>query len=218
MPNASSSMTNPNIETFEPPIDIRIDELSKLSELLGQFMRIERATYRDGRPETNAEHTLHTMFLAVAYVSKYRPDLDPTSVALLLMVHDVDELYIGDVNSFIASDETLEDKEADEMTSHESVRRDFADYPFVLELFERYWAQDDPEAECARSFEKTDPGFSHIHDGGRAIRVMGVESRDQFEKLEQRTVTRMGEYASADVLALRKELGKRVADTAFGTV
>jgi 5'-deoxynucleotidase YfbR-like HD superfamily hydrolase len=209
-------MTNPNINQFEPSIDHRVTELFELSELFSEFMSVERATYRDGRPETDGEHTLHTMFLAMAYTAKYHPEMDPSEVALLLMVHDLDEVYVGDVNSLIANDDAMAAKEAAEEVSRQQLRQKLVKHPFILDLLERYWRQDDPVAQFARSFEKIDPSFAHIRDNGEAIKAMEVISdRGAYKVLNERAIGRMADYATPDVVALRRVMGERVLDVVF---
>jgi len=214
-------MTNPNIDTFTPSINKRVGELSKLSELYGNFMRVERATYRDGRPETDGEHTLHAMFLAVAYTAKHHPEFNPGEVALLMMIHDLDEVYEGDVNSLTATDIDMKLKEDNEVKSRHQLRQELSAEPYILQLLERYWRQEEPIVKYVRTIEKLDPSFSHIKDGGQSVRAMGVDTLGQFSELEERVVARMegyGNEVAPDVVGLRRILGRRVAEITFDTV
>ncbi|HEV7951947.1 MAG TPA: HD domain-containing protein [Candidatus Saccharimonadales bacterium] len=208
-------MTNPNISHFEPTIEERLDELADISEIVNEFMRVERATSREGRPETDGEHTLHAMFLGVAYAAKYHPELNPGDVALMFMIHDFDEVHVGDINSLTADDATMAAKEAAEAESRDFLRQKFANHPFMLNLMERYWAQGDAEALFTRGFEKNDPSYAHIRDGGRAIRSMGITDRDTYATLNERAIERMSTYASADIVAMRRAMGRRVAEAVF---
>lgn len=211
-------MTNQNIKTFDPPLERRVDTLAKLSDLYTAFMKVERATYRDGRPETDGEHTLHAMFLAVAYTAQYHPEFEPGEVALLMMIHDLDEVYAGDVNSLTADDQTMYQKELDEGRDRQLLREELRDSPYILDLLERYWRQDEPITQYVRAIEKVDPSFSHKRDGGVAIRAMGVETKEQYAKLDSRAVDRMAQYAVADIVGMRRLLGDQVASVTFGTV
>lgn len=209
-------MTNPNINQFEPSIDYRVDELFKLSELVTEFMAVKRATYREGRPETDGEHTLHVMFLGVAYAAKYHPELDTMKLAMFFMVHDFDEVRVGDVNSLTADDAAMAAKEAAEEISRQMLRQELADHPFLLDFLERYWAQEEPEACLAKGFEKIDPGIAHIRDGGEAIRAMeAVPDRATYETLNERAIGRMSSYSPPDVVALRRAMGERVVEAVF---
>lgn len=211
-------MTLQSTEIFNPPLEQRVDELTKLSDLFDTFMRIERATYRDGRPETDGEHTIHEMFLAVAYAAKYHPELDASKIALFMMIHDLDEIHVGDVNSLTADDHVMHQKELNEESSRRLLRLELAEDPFILNLLERYWEQAEPEARYVRAIEKIGPSFAHQSDGGQAIRAMGIETTEQYRELDLRATNRMTEYATPDVVGIRRILGDRVMRTVFDTV
>lgn len=211
-------MTHQNTNIRQSSLKMRIEILSRLSELYGAFMKVERATYREGRRETDGEHTLHAMFLAVAYTAQYHPEFDPGEVALLMMIHDLDEVYAGDVNSLTADTQGMHQKEMNEERDRHRLRVELADSPFILDLLERYWAQDEPVAKYVRAIEKFDPSFAHKSDGGVAIRAMGIETRQHYRELDRRAVDRMAEYAPPDIIGMRRLLGDQVADVTFNTV
>lgn len=208
-------MTPRNIDAFLPPLEQRIDELSDLSDIYSAFMRVKRATIREGRPETDGEHTLHVMFLAVAYTARYHPEFDPADVALLLMVHDLDEVYAGDVNSLTADDEGMAVKEQNEKRDRERLRLELKNEPFLLDLLERYWAQEEPVVKYARGFEKFDPSFAHMRDRGAAIHAMGIHTESEYRALDERAIERMATYAPDDIVQIRRLLGARVAQATF---
>jgi 5'-deoxynucleotidase YfbR-like HD superfamily hydrolase len=200
------------------PLKERIKMLSQLSELYSAFMKVERATYRDGRPETDGEHTLHAMFLAVAYTAQYHSEFDPGEVALLMMIHDLDEVYAGDVNSLTADAQDMHQKEVNEARDRQKLRVELSGVPFILILLERYWAQEEPIVRYVRAFEKFDPSFTHMRDGGAAIQAMGIKTKEQYRTLDARAVARMAAYAPADIVGIRRMLGIEVAEATFGTV
>lgn len=211
-------MMHQNTKILQPSLNKRIQTLSQLSKLYSAFMKVERATYRDGRPETDGEHTLHAMFLAVAYTAQYHPEFDPGEVALLMMIHDLDEVYAGDVNSLTADAQGMHQKELDEERDRCRLRIELVDSPFILGLLERYWAQDEAITRYVRAIEKFDPSFAHKNDGGKAIRTMGIATRQQYRELDKRAVDRMVAYAPADIIGIRRLLGDQVAEATFNTV
>ena len=211
-------MTHQNTNIQSASFSKRIKTLSQLSDLYSAFMKVQRATYRDGRPETDGEHTLHAMFLAVAYTAQYHPEFDPGEVALLMMIHDLDEVYAGDVNSLIADTQGMYQKEVDEERDRHRLRVELVDSPFILGLLERYWAQEEPITKYVRAIEKFDPSFAHKNDGGAAIRAMGVKTKVQYRELDERAIDRMVSYAPADIIGVRRLLGDQVAKATFDTV
>lgn len=218
MRKESFNMKPQNTSLVDTSLAGRIEMLSQLSDLYSTFMKVQRATYRDGRPETDGEHTLHAMFLAVAYTAKYHPEFDSGEVALLMMIHDLDEVYAGDVNSLMADNQGMQQKELDEARDRQRLRGELSGAPFILSLLERYWAQEEPIVRYVRAFEKFDPSFSHKRDGGAAIQAMGITTKEQYQKLDARSVERMAAYAPADIVSIRRMLGVEVAEVTFGTV
>jgi hypothetical protein len=98
------------------------------------------------------------------------------------------------------------------------LRVELVDSPFILRLLERYWAQEEPITKYVRAIEKFDPSFAHKSDGGAAIRAMGIKTRQQYRKLDERAVDRMAGYAPADIIGIRRLLGGQVAEATFNTV
>jgi 5'-deoxynucleotidase YfbR-like HD superfamily hydrolase len=190
----------PNIEHFEPPIEVRTDHLMKLSGVVNKFMDVKRATLRQGAPETDGEHTLHLQFIAVAYAAQYHANLNVGKVSLYSLVHDFVEVYAGDVNSLQAE---LGDT-----------------WPDFIELIRLYEELEEPEARFVKSFDKLDPSFSHYSNGGDALMRMGVITREEYNDLCQRVYERIIKYADEfpDVIAIRQELIERIARVAYPTV
>lgn len=192
-----------------------------LSLLVGQFLEINRATLRGGRHETDGEHTIHLQFIAVAYAARYHSYLDLGKVSLYALVHDFVEVYANDVNSLTASDKALADKRIAEEAALFKLKSEFGEmWPYLIEMIECYEALNDPEARFVKSFDKCDPGFSHYFDAGRALHKMGVASNDQFTQLTAKAKPTVERYAYEfpDILEVREELIKRIAEVAYPTV
>lgn len=199
----------------------RVNELISLSLLVGQFLEINRATMRGNRHETDGEHTIHLQFIAVSYAARYHPRLDLGKVSLYALVHDFIEVYANDVNSLTASDEALVAKQVAEEAALTRLRLEFNEsWPHLVEMIERYELLDEPEARFVKSFDKCDPSFSHYFDTGRALYKMGVMSSGQFTQLttKVRPVIEAYAYEFPDVLEIREELIKRIAEVAYPAV
>lgn len=87
----------------------------RLADLCLQFARVNRATHHpDGvRPETNADHTVMLGVYACSLAQRINdemkdphrlPYLDVGRVAQFALIHDLPEVYAGDVNTFGAYD------------------------------------------------------------------------------------------------------------------
>lgn len=214
-------MMNQNINSSQPPIPERVDSLFALSSVVNRFIDIKRATIRQGRPETDGEHTLHLQSLAVAYAAEYHPHLELGKVALYAPVHDFIEVYAGDVNSLRATSEEMAMKALREKVALKQLTAELGSiWPTFMQLIERYELLEDVEARFIKTFDKCDPGFSHLESRGRALLELGITTLQEYRELTEVVTHRMLEYAGefSDVLALRDELQSRIAASVYRDV
>lgn len=213
-------MTNPNTETL-PSIEQRADDLLLLSGVVNKFIDVKRATLRDGRPETDGEHTLQLQFIAVAYAGRYHPELDVGKVALYALVHDFVEVYAGDVNSLSAPLEQLAQKALTEAVAIDCLQRELGEvWPEFMQQVEDYEFLRDPEARFVKCFDKCDPSFTHYENAGAALYQMAILDEPTFTSLGEEVCQRRDVYAAefTDVIELRQELLERVARVSYSTV
>ncbi len=211
-------MTNLSIEPSASSFEQRASDLITFSQVVNQFMNVPRATLREGRPETDGEHTLHLQFLAVAYAQEYHVELDVGKVSLYALIHDFIEVYAGDVNSLQATPEEISTKALTEKLAFNRLSRELgATWPRFLELIERYETLEEPEARFVKCFDKCDPGFSHIAGNGVALKKLGVLSADELDRYYGYVTARMQVYADEfpDVMALRDELHERTKQVTY---
>lgn len=197
----------------------RTDSLIALSSVVNQFIDVKRATIRRGKPETDGEHTLHLQMLAVAYATQYHPELDAGLVAMYALVHDFVEVYAGDVNSLGVSDVVMAKKQADESAALERLQEEFCDsWPEFINLVVGYELLETPESRFVKTFDKCDPGFSHLVNSGQALINLGIVTRDDYVRQCEVVKGRMRQYSDEfpDVLLIREEIQHRIADKMFG--
>lgn len=196
----------------EQEAERRFDELLMLSDIVRKFMRVERAVlHTDGEtPENDGEHTLHAMFLAVAYAQKYHPELDSGRIAEFIMIHDLVEVYAGDTVSLTADNEKIKDKEEREKAALQRLEEELVDtFPGIIELIKEYELLESAEAQFAKAFEKIDPAFGHIANNGVAFQKIGITSEEQHDKLFRSNIKKTIDYATSDLIQLREEGHKR---------
>ncbi len=190
--------------------------------MVSKFANTKRATFRRGRPENDGEHTLHLQFIAVVYASRYYPELDIGRVLLYALVHDFVEVYAGDVNSLKASPDDIVRQGLMEAEAIEKLAREFSgEWPFFIETIRQYELLETPEARFVKCFDKCDALIVHYHDkAGVALLKMGVVCSKDFERLHQAVGERLKRYEGEfpDVIAIREELVKRVAETTYSPV
>lgn len=134
------------------------DYLLKIGEIVVQFARVTRAPrLPDGARETDVEHSFHLALSATELAATYFPELDTGVVAQFGLVHDLPEVYSGDVWTFGISDEDRAKKEQAEREATEKLLHELP--PYMSQLLARYESQKEPEAVFVRFVDKFLPAI-----------------------------------------------------------
>src|SRR5262245_60113888 len=95
-----------------------LDELERVvRELVIPFYRVDRDMYipKDGRGtrklENDAEHCWSLAFLACAIAPQVDASLDVGKIAQLAIVHDVPEIFAGDVSTWDSAEKLAQKNE-----------------------------------------------------------------------------------------------------------
>jgi putative hydrolase of HD superfamily len=157
-----TEMTSTEIPS--PEVQHTIRQLLVLGEAAVRFARVERAPrLPDGRRETDVEHSFHLGLSATELAAQFYPDLDTGLVAEFSNVHDLPELYTGDVWTYGISDEARASKEAAEA---EAIGRLLVELPpHTAEMLRRYEEQTEPEARFVRYVDKALPAIINLVAG-----------------------------------------------------
>ena len=132
------------------------DHLLSLGDITVRLSEIERAPrYIDGDRETDVEHSFHLALSATELAASYYPELDVGLVSQFSLVHDLPEIYAGDVWTFNISDENLIKKIAIEKEALERLVKELP--PYTAHLLTRYEEQLEPEARFVRFVDKLLP-------------------------------------------------------------
>lgn len=149
------------------------DQLLNLGELTVKFADIHRITlYPDGHYENDVEHSFHLALSAVEIAANYHPELDAGLVSQFSIVHDLPEVYAGDVPSFQISDDAATAKKRAEETALDKLLAELP--PHTAQLLKRYEQQEEPEARFVRFIDKLLPAIIHA--------VASSTNRDDFFK------------------------------------
>lgn len=116
----------------------------------------------DGRHESVAEHTWSTCLLAMLLHSKLEQPVDLNRVIQMLVVHDLVEMYAGDVPVFeeghrraakMSTEVAAMERIAEELGPN--IGRD------IKELWEEFERRDTPESQFAHSIDKIEAQIQH---------------------------------------------------------
>jgi putative hydrolase of HD superfamily len=136
------------------------DDLLKIGELVVNFAKVERATYYpNGQPENDNEHSFHLALSAIEMASAYHPELNTGLIAEFSLVHDLPEVYAGDIPTFNITPEARLAKEAAEQVATERLLKELP--PYLAQLLKRYEEQVEPEARFVRFIDKLLPAIIH---------------------------------------------------------
>ena len=136
------------------------DDLLKLGELTIKFADVKRVIlYSEGRYENDVEHSFHLALSATEIAANYHPELDPGLVSQFSIVHDLVEIYAGDVPSYRLSEEEHFQKEQAEKVALERLLKELP--PHTTKLLRRYEDQKEPEARFVRLIDKILPAVIH---------------------------------------------------------
>ena len=140
------------------------DYLLNLGDFAMRFAEVERAPrYISGKRENDAEHSFHLALSATELAADYYPELDLGLITQFSLVHDLPELYSGDVWTIGISDEDRSKKEQAEKVANQKLVTELP--PHISQLLSRYEKQKEPEARFVRFIDKLMPDVIHILDG-----------------------------------------------------
>lgn len=142
---------------------IHMDELKKqiafVKQAEGLKAVLREAWGSDGHRESTAEHSWRLALLAGLLAPSFEVDMGKT--LMMCLIHDLGELYIGDISAVSGPDET-EKHRAEER----DVRRVLSRLPEeqaaeLLALWQEYNACDTPESRLVKALDKTETILQH---------------------------------------------------------
>ena len=141
-----------------------MDSLERLLPFIREAERLKTVTRtawaHDGRRESTAEHSWRLALFA-GLAAGQLPGLDREKVLLMSLIHDMGELYGGDVSAALCPDpqEKIEEE-------RQAVRNAFSLLPealaaSLLALWEEYNANATPEARLVKALDKAETILQH---------------------------------------------------------
>lgn len=159
----------------------RLKRALATAKLALAFGRVERATVdEDGRPESDATHTVMVILLAAEMARE--EGVDVGAAVQFAAVHDLVEAYCGDVNTAGGLSPTQRAAKAQrEREALEQLRRDLGDRAWAVEMVERYEAQAEPAARLVRYVDKVAPKLLHTLNSGMSLAANGMSPDEAHE-------------------------------------
>lgn len=113
------------------------------------------------RKETDAEHAWSIALVACAIAPHIDQTLDVGKIAQLAIVHDLVEIYAGDV-SIWGSKADLAQKEERERQSLHKIESEYSNFPWLIQNITEYETKSSPEAKFVNAVDKLVPFFFRV--------------------------------------------------------
>ncbi len=186
-------------------------EVAKLGKLLIAFNKVDRSIYVDmeGTKESDTDHSVMLAVIACAVAESLKLGLDIGKVAQYALVHDLVEVYAGDVSTLDFRNTDFAAKEANEQAALERIKKEFGKtFPWIHQTIEAYESLKDAEARYIKTLDKAMPAITHLYSDGRAVDE-GFDDPDAFASSVQARNENMRSTFAHDqevVMRLREKL------------
>ncbi len=145
-----------------------VEKIINFLRIIEKLKTVERfnKTSNLSRSESDAEHIWHLVMMTYL-MSKFRPELNKSKLIELALVHDMVEVYAGDVNLWDDKKKTKEEKKKAE---EESAKRLFFQLPDeenqrLTSLWYEYENKETNEAKFVYALDKLQPFLQRLTSG-----------------------------------------------------
>ncbi len=166
------------------PTHAHIEELAKT--LILPFYHIKRdmpLPLGERRWENDAEHSWSIALLACSLAPEVDPGLDVGKICQFATIHDLVEIYADDTSVFASADQ-LASKDEREARALETIAKDFAHFPWIIQTIEAYERKDTDEAKFVYAIDKYITLLYDYLDEGRLFRERKVTLAQHNASLE----------------------------------
>lgn len=197
-----------------------IDKTIQLGELLIQFGKVDRAIYVDmkGTVESDTDHTVMLAVMACAIADALDLKLDLGKIAQYALIHDLVEVYAGDVSTLDFHNTDFATKEANEREALDRIKREFSGtFPWIGRTIEAYELLADEEARYVKTLDKVMPAISHLFSDAKVVDE-GFDDPEAFlRSVRARDTAMRGSYAANQeiIMQLRELLLEPTIENKF---
>lgn len=162
--------------------------LFKLLALTHKHNQVKRALYAVGedRAENDSEHSYQIALTAWYIIQLYKIDLNIDKVIRYALVHDLVEVYAGDVDARFQTPEVVKLKKEKEYAALLRLREEFSEFPGLTETIEQYEAKADPESLFVNGVDKILPPLNSYLGKGRIWKEQKYSIEEELVYLEKK--------------------------------
>ena len=191
-----------------------------LGGFLIEFASVMRATHLDpqGTPESDSDHTVMLSVIACAVAARMHPEYNLGKIAQYALVHDLVEVYAGDVNTinFHAVDQKA--KINSERDALQKIKARFGmQFAWIHQTIEAYESLQDPEARFVKTLDKVMPAITQHYSGSKIVNEKFDDPAAFEASMTAINKNMEGSYAhdQAFALELRKAVLKDIIDNKY---
>ena len=133
----------------------KIIEFQKLLKKFNQIYRDVGSLHNEKEFDNDAEHSYRVAMLCWMIIDEYKLKLDVNKVIKYALVHDLTEIYAGDMS--IYANYNQKDKEKREHKSFLKLKASFPNLKSIWKLIEQYEKRKDEESKFVYVIEKLEP-------------------------------------------------------------
>ncbi len=170
--------------------------LFDLQQLVINLASIDRKHYLAGtdRRENDVEHSYMVALLSWFIIEKYSLPLDHATVLKYALVHDIVEVYAGDVNSY-ATKAARRQKQKDEAASLMRLTKELDDFSALTDTIRSYEERSDDEVLFVWTVDKLQALIMGDLDVWRAYNEASISYEDFCRKNTSEILAKASPYA-----------------------
>jgi 5'-deoxynucleotidase YfbR-like HD superfamily hydrolase len=186
------------------------DQLISLTEITVKLATVKRTVlYAKDHQENDAEHSLHLALTASEIAATYYPKLNNGLVTQFSIVHDLKEVYAGDVPTFDITQAQRDKKEARERLAYKRLLKELP--PHTADMLRRYEEQKEPEARLVCLVDKLLPAAVHAiaaqANKEYFITTFNIQSLEQIDARNERFDAYLQkEFSEFDIVLIAQKL------------
>jgi putative hydrolases of HD superfamily len=194
-------------------MDIELQSVLSMMEIIGKFKNIKRKNFvGDSNPrrlENDAEHSYELTLLAWFLISKHKLNLNIDKVVKYALVHDLVEVYAGDIDPYMYANsfEMLKIKKINEESALKRLEQELKDTPDLINSLKDYEKMADEESKFVYVLDKVACQLGIVYIDGRNMNDCGVS----LATAENVKNTKMNK--SKDLVELYEEVFKKWKQT-----
>lgn len=176
-----------------------INTLLSFQDLLKQFNKVERdcESINDLKGfDNDVEHSYRVAMLCWMLAENYKLDLDVSKILKYALVHDLPEVYAGDVS--IYSNVSAEEKEAKEKIAIDTLHSNYPSLESMWSTLDNYENKIDDESKFVYIVEKLEPTLLLLLSAPNHFRHRNV-TYDFFKEKKLRKIKDIDSFAQAFV-------------------